>query len=593
MLPQANPGGDLDAANSLLAHLRANPREAARPASELAAQFGLSEPFVRYVLDGIKIPRHATHATFAESIGKTARDVQLRLDGLFAKLTRRPLLYLIVTSVIGSLVCYILLRTDVGGTSSATRNANNLALSQSFGSNGPYIAIASLITIVSQLALFYRTGKSRHALYGGLLVFLTGMLLMVFGMIRKGVRVDFLVFGFVGFFSMGLVYWGAGTLVAVLGAWTQVRRQERMQANLTRHELLAQYFDLKRRLDQAGEQPAPTAENQLLQLIRKHIFVVAFVTNLIFSLIIFAVSSYFDVDPMAINASTRIPGLYLAFNAIFGTFQFMVYLWLMYLAGSVPRAIVASLLHSLASALVYLIPMHHAPGTRIPSTTDYILGNLATSVAFMGIASVTSLGSIMQARTKREKRLANNDPAALLAEMLQVQWRLSEGSTSVCVLAIDAARSAEMKATADPLEVEFSFRAYQVWIERISAHYEGRVHNTAGDGAIVAFPSASQAHEAAIALQRDIHRFNVEENRLKMPFRIRIGLHLGRVVAELDKVQFTDVIDIAAHVEGVAPVGGIAVTDSVVEELGSNGFTPLAHELDGHRVFTCDLSGAV
>jgi class 3 adenylate cyclase len=152
-------------------------------------------------------------------------------------------------------------------------------------------------------------------------------------------------------------------------------------------------------------------------------------------------------------------------------------------------------------------------------------------------------------------------------------------------MVVDAARSAEMKSHADSLAIEYSFREYQEWIAQISGSLRGRVHSTAGDGAIVSFPSAPDAFLAARRLQTDLERFNREVNRLPSPFRLRIGLHVGEVAGDLGKVEFAEVIDVAAHVQGASPVGGIAATEEAVAGLAREEFVPLADQVDGHRVY--------
>ncbi len=169
--------------------------------------------------------------------------------------------------------------------------------------------------------------------------------------------------------------------------------------------------------------------------------------------------------------------------------------------------------------------------------------------------------------------------------MLRIQWRLAGQTKNVCVMVVDAARSAEMKAHADALAIEYSFREYQEWIAGISKSLRGRVHSTAGDGAVVSFPNAADALLAAQRLQTDVDRFNREVNRLPSPFRLRIGLHADEVAGDLRKVEFAEVIDVAAHVQGASPVGGIAATEEAIEGLARSEFVPLANEVDGHRVY--------
>jgi class 3 adenylate cyclase len=142
-----------------------------------------------------------------------------------------------------------------------------------------------------------------------------------------------------------------------------------------------------------------------------------------------------------------------------------------------------------------------------------------------------------------------------------------------------------MKAAADPLKVEYSFREYQKLIDRITQEHRGHVHNTMGDGAVSAFNTCADAFTAARQLQTEIASFNMNVNRLETPFRLRIGLHQGVIAGELDKIEFTEVIDIAAHVQGAAPIGGIAATETVMPSLSEHQFAQLQGTIDGCRVF--------
>jgi class 3 adenylate cyclase len=79
--------------------------------------------------------------------------------------------------------------------------------------------------------------------------------------------------------------------------------------------------------------------------------------------------------------------------------------------------------------------------------------------------------------------------------------------------------------------------------------------------------------------------FNTITNRLPSSFRVRIGIHTGHVSAQLAEVPFSELIDIAAHVEKEAPVGGIAVTQSVADSLGDERVTALKEPVDGINVY--------
>jgi class 3 adenylate cyclase len=215
----------------------------------------------------------------------------------------------------------------------------------------------------------------------------------------------------------------------------------------------------------------------------------------------------------------------------------------------------------------------------------YLLAESIELLILVGVSCAGYLALVVQNRAAKEVSLQRNDQATLLAEMVRIQWKLSNEAAAVCVLVVDAAKSSEMKASADPLAVEYVFREYQEWLEAICNAREGRVHSTAGDGAVVAFHTCGLALSAARRIQTDLFQFNKDVNRLQQPFRLRIGLHTGEIIGDINEVQFTEVIDIAAHIESACPIGGIAVTDDVVQRLPDEQFVDLDVMVDGHRVY--------
>jgi class 3 adenylate cyclase len=265
----------------------------------------------------------------------------------------------------------------------------------------------------------------------------------------------------------------------------------------------------------------------------------------------------------------------------FGVIQILAYVFIGYFSRGIRESVGNAVLGRLAACLTLALPIavYHSGAQVHGVLVQYVGGWLLVAVAW-----AAQIGARMQASAERNESLRRNDQATIVAEMLRIQWRLSDHRTIVCVLVVDAAKSSEMKANADPLAVEYSFREYQDWIEAICEPNGGRVHNTAGDGAVVAFRDCRRAFDSARKLQTDLPRFNQEVNRLSTPFRLRVGLHVGQVAGELDEVEFTEVIDIAAHVQAVAPISGIAATDDVVTALEGEEFVPLAKTVDGHGV---------
>ena len=101
-------------------------------------------------------------------------------------------------------------------------------------------------------------------------------------------------------------------------------------------------------------------------------------------------------------------------------------------------------------------------------------------------------------------------------------------------------------------------------IEPILAHRDGRIVKLMGDGALVEFPSASEAVKAAIEVQGAVaaHEADLPEaDRL----RFRIGISLGDVVHE-DGDIFGEGVNLAARLEGLSEPGGICVTRNVYEQ---------------------------
>jgi class 3 adenylate cyclase/TolB-like protein/Flp pilus assembly protein TadD len=102
-------------------------------------------------------------------------------------------------------------------------------------------------------------------------------------------------------------------------------------------------------------------------------------------------------------------------------------------------------------------------------------------------------------------------------------------------------------------------------IEPLTRKRRGRIVKTTGDGILIEFPSAVEAVECAVEVQRGMlkRNANVPPDR-RIVFRI--GVHQGDVVFE-DGDVFGDGVNIAARLEAVAEPGGICVSARVHEDL--------------------------
>lgn len=160
----------------------------------------------------------------------------------------------------------------------------------------------------------------------------------------------------------------------------------------------------------------------------------------------------------------------------------------------------------------------------------------------------------------------------LLRQLMELQERLKGGEQSCTFLSVDVVGSTSLKAKApDEFSVEYTFSEYHNFVEFIAHKHQGRIHSTAGDGVTCTFDNPQQAFAAAKNLQVGLIELNTFKNKLASPLVLRCGIHSGPVNApdgkDLTTLNFSHVIDIAAHLQKVCPPGGIAVSQMAAVEV--------------------------
>gem|GEM_PF-496080 len=197
---------------------------------------------------------------------------------------------------------------------------------------------------------------------------------------------------------------------------------------------------------------------------------------------------------------------------------------------------------------------------------------------------------------RNRNKLGLKDPLKerqeLLKQLHELRDKLHSGEQSMTFLSVDIVGSTRMKQNADPLAVEFTFNEYHHYVERITRKHGGRVHSTAGDGVICAFDHPQSAFSAAKNIQGELIELNTHRNKIGIPIAVRCGVHSGTVVApdaeDVTKLNFAEVIDIAAHLQKASPVGGIAVSEPAASHLigGMSAVGP-------RRLQTMEIAAAV
>jgi class 3 adenylate cyclase len=110
--------------------------------------------------------------------------------------------------------------------------------------------------------------------------------------------------------------------------------------------------------------------------------------------------------------------------------------------------------------------------------------------------------------------------------------------------------------------------SYRSVMDDFIARAGGRIFNTAGDAVLAEFSSAVEAVRCAIDIQESLRTRNLAYPASRQ-MSFRIGITIGDVV-ERDGDLLGDGVNIAARLEGIAPVGGICISRSVHEQVANS-----------------------
>lgn len=97
-------------------------------------------------------------------------------------------------------------------------------------------------------------------------------------------------------------------------------------------------------------------------------------------------------------------------------------------------------------------------------------------------------------------------------------------------------------------------------VELIAEELNGKIIQYYGDGSLLLFQSSTDAAEFAKLLQEDL------QNDPRIP--VRVGIHMGDVLMHSGNI-FGDVVNIAARIQSLAPVGGIYMSEMVYRNIAN------------------------
>ncbi len=568
-------------------YIRANPTGMSRPTAELAEQFGVEEDFVKSFLAAMRAPveRESFLEVGARAVKDSLSAVGRSIRNTFDEITARPWICLFSTIGVSFAVLLILSSFSIAwglGTNFATT-----------GAAGALFGAVVVLGVSLQGVCYYRHALVRYAL-GSTGVVFAGWIVFLFWVVRggvvRGVDTEGVPVQFGLIMASGLLaflYFLFAVTVTLFGSYSKYRRDSREEGEVSRQELLDRLFMLDHRLSQIDS----TRRTQRMRWVDRLRTSPTFFLNVMFAgvavgmieVLIFGTFTRFTGRAVEIGPQMPLPVIFLSLGVL--AMKIVLGLVSGFVAGRPGRAMSALVAMMVGIWIAYWFPL----GVFGPKMA---LGQLAVGTLLQGVFAVVVFGTLtgyaalVEDRNYRAQKLRTDDLPSLLAEQVQIHWRLGLGQQATTVMVVDVAKSTEMKSNADALKIEWSFREYQTMVDEVCRAHGGHVFSTAGDGAVVGFQRSELAVLAARELLTMLPKFNMRRNRLDIPFRLRVGIHSGHTEANLADAPFNEVIDIAAHIEAAAPVGGIAVSKAVAESvMDTVELAEMARTVDGQQVF--------
>jgi len=496
------------------------------------------------------------------------------------RLAQNPLVFLTVTSLAGAI--WFLLIHQIRRMGFPEGHPARLPL-------GVTSIVGALAMVMYQFAFLFQRAKSRIALLGtgifSATAVITGIIWWIVVRVGSGMSLFDVGAGiFISIFAglvLGAIYSACAITTVCVAIFLTDREEQSRATKLNRKELLAYYFTLRKRLE-SGE-TIIVESSQFLERLRANSIRLAWTTGVGYGLVSMLLSVVFGIRTDGMNSTGAIQ---IVGGTLIGLLGLASFLWVCLLAFAeirMRRVLKVVGIFLLTSSLPLAIPIGEF-GPRY--LWDHIGTVIGSGIVMLLLSGFTHLGSTFYFAAENVRKRELGDTATLLAEMVVVQRRLAEGGTTIAVMVVDIVKSRDLKAGEDPLTVEHCFAQFHQWVRQVARDHSGRILSTAGDNAILTFQRASDGVTAARRMQREIAWFNRTHNRLKGEFAVRIGLHAGDVVADVHDVEYADVIDVAAHSEKGAPVGGIVATEAFIALHQDPGAERTENMVDGWRLYS-------
>jgi adenylate cyclase len=137
---------------------------------------------------------------------------------------------------------------------------------------------------------------------------------------------------------------------------------------------------------------------------------------------------------------------------------------------------------------------------------------------------------------------------------------------TLAILFADIAKSTQLYETLGNKTAQLLIGSCLSLLSRVTVKYKGTLIKTIGDEIMCTFPSADDAVEAAVCMNRELEQLVISEIPGVTPPNIYVGIQFGPVIRE-DGDVFGDAVNVASRMVSIAKQRQIVTTDDTIEVL--------------------------
>lgn len=143
---------------------------------------------------------------------------------------------------------------------------------------------------------------------------------------------------------------------------------------------------------------------------------------------------------------------------------------------------------------------------------------------------------------------------------------MARENVTLAILFADIAKSTQLYEKLGNKTAQSLIGACLSLLSEITIEHEGIVIKTIGDEIMCTFPTANDAVESAIAMNRNLEQLMLEDMPGVVPPNIYVGIQYGPVIRE-DNDVFGDAVNVAARMVAMAKQRQIVTTHDTIEVL--------------------------